>query len=115
MADPEIDTVYHRGSTVDTVGGGPQDRTRGVWPKLCAYIFHTVFASVYHYAISELCKGLYHHNGEQWGLTHESTRTQIHRFQTGFDHISGASAAAWSMPSSDLTNAAATVRSVGAV
>ena len=26
-------------------------------------IFHTVFAHVYHYAISELCKGLYHHNG----------------------------------------------------
>jgi len=26
-------------------------------------IFHTVFARVYHYAISELCKGLYHHNG----------------------------------------------------
>ena len=24
-------------------------------------IFHTVFAHVYHYAISELCKGLYHH------------------------------------------------------
>ena len=26
-------------------------------------IFHTVFARVYHYAISELCKGLCHHNG----------------------------------------------------
>ena len=26
-------------------------------------IFHTVFARVYHYAISELCQGLYHHNG----------------------------------------------------
>ena len=26
-------------------------------------IFHTVFAHVYHYAISELCKDLYHHNG----------------------------------------------------
>ena len=25
-------------------------------------IFHTVLARVYHYAISELCKGLYHHN-----------------------------------------------------
>ena len=26
-------------------------------------MFHTVYAHVYHYAISELCKGLYHHNG----------------------------------------------------
>ena len=26
-------------------------------------IFHTVFASVYQYAISELCQGLYHRNG----------------------------------------------------
>ena len=26
-------------------------------------IFHTVFARVYHYARSELCKGLYHPNG----------------------------------------------------
>jgi len=26
-------------------------------------IFHTVFESVYHYAISELCQGLYHRNG----------------------------------------------------
>ena len=40
-------------------------------------IFHTVFAHVYHYAISELCKGLYHHNG----VCHESPRPQIHRFR----------------------------------
>ena len=26
-------------------------------------IFHTVFARVYHCAISELCKGLYYRNG----------------------------------------------------
>ena len=40
-------------------------------------IFHTVFAHVYHYAISELCKGLYHHNG----VWHESPRPQILRFR----------------------------------
>ena len=40
-------------------------------------IFHTVFAHVYHYAISELFKGLYHHNG----VWHESPRPEIHRFR----------------------------------
>jgi hypothetical protein len=40
-------------------------------------IFHTVFAHVYHYAISELCKGLYHHNG----VWHEAPRPQILRFR----------------------------------
>ena len=40
-------------------------------------IFHTVFERVCHYAISELCKGLYHHNG----VWHESPRPQIHRFR----------------------------------
>ena len=30
-----------------------------------------------HYAISELCKDLYHHNG----VWHESPRPQIHRFR----------------------------------
>jgi hypothetical protein len=46
----------------------------GFWP----HIFHTVFVSVYHYAISEPCKGLYHN-----GVWHESSR--VLRF-TGFDH-----------------------------
>ena len=45
-------------------------------------IFHTVFASVYDHAMSELCKGLCHHNGE-WGLTR--VPTHVLRF-TGFDH-----------------------------
>ena len=36
---------------------------KGLWLKLCPYF--TLFSRVrrvYHYAISELCKGLYHHN-----------------------------------------------------
>ena len=42
-------------------------------------IFHTVFAHVYHYAISELCKGLYHH------AIGSDTSPHVLRF-TGFDH-----------------------------
>ena len=54
-------------------------------------IFHTVFAHVYHYAISELCKGL-------CTITMGSdTSPHVLRF-TG--STTGASAAAWSMPSS---------------
>jgi len=41
-------------------------------------MFHTGFVSVCHYAISELCKGLYHHKNGVW---HESSRPQIHRFR----------------------------------
>ena len=41
------------------------------------FTLDTVFAHVYRYAISELCKGLYHHNG----VSHESLRPQIHRFR----------------------------------
>ena len=37
----------------------------------------TVFASVYHCAIPELCKGMCH----RYGAWHESPRPQIHRFQ----------------------------------
>ena len=37
-------------------------KTYGVWLKLCPYF--TLFrACVCHYAISELCQGLHHHNG----------------------------------------------------
>ena len=40
-------------------------------------IFQTLFARVYHYAISELYKGMYHYNG----VWHESPGPQIHRFR----------------------------------
>ena len=44
--------------------------------------YFTLFSRVrYHYAISELCKGLYHHNGV---CHHESSCPHIHRF--AFDH-----------------------------
>ena len=67
-------------------------------------IFHTVFAHVYHYAISELCKGLYHHK------VRSDTSPQFLRF-TGFDHRRERRRLEYAF----LTNAAATVRSVGAV
>ena len=67
-------------------------------------IFHTVFASVYHYAISELCKGLYHHN------VGSDTSPRVLRF-TGFDHRRERRR----LEQAFLTNAAATVRSVGAM
>jgi hypothetical protein len=40
-------------------------------------ISETVFASVYHCAIPELCKGMCH----RYGAWHESPRPQIHRFR----------------------------------
>ena len=64
-------------------------------------IFHTVFVLVYHYAISELCKGLYHHNGESGTSPHDTSSDSP-------VSTTGASAADWSMPCF-LTNAAATV------
>ena len=67
-------------------------------------IFHTVFARVYHYAISELCKGLYHHK------MGSDTSPHVLRF-TGFDHRRERRR----LECAFLTNAAATVRSVGAV
>ena len=49
-----------------------------IWAQLRPNPFFTlVFAHVYHYAISELCKGLYYRNG----VWHESPRPQIHRFR----------------------------------
>ena len=67
-------------------------------------IFHTVFARVYHCAISELCKGLYYRNG----VWYESPRPQIHRFRPQARVLCR-------LEQAFLTNAAATVRSVGAV
>ena len=66
-------------------------------------IFDTVFARVYHHAISELCKGLCHHNMGS-DTSHPSSdspgdhRRKRRRLEYAF-----------------LTNAAATVRSLGAV
>jgi hypothetical protein len=57
----------------------------------------------YHYAISELCKGLYHHNGS-------GRSPHVLRF-TGFGHRRERRRLEYAF----LTNAAATVRSVGAV
>ena len=67
-------------------------------------IFHTVFAHVYHYAISELCKGL-------CTITMGSgTSPHVLRF-SGFGHRREHRRLEYAF----LTNAAATVRSVGAV
>ena len=72
---------------------------------MCAHkIFHTVFARVYNCAISELFKGLYY-------IAMESdTSPHVLRF-TGFDHRRERRRLEYAF----LTNAAATVRSVGAV
>ena len=67
----------------------------------CVLMYHCVplstyelkgFARVYHCAISELCKGLYHYN--LWGLT------RVHTSSDSPVSTTGASAAAWSKPSS---------------
>ena len=50
--------------------------------KLCPY-FTLCFVRVYHYAISELCKGLYHHNGV-CHVTSRVTSPHVLGF-TGFD------------------------------
>ena len=72
------------------------------------YGSYTVFARVYHHAISELCKGLY---GFLFTSTMGSnTSHHVLRF-TGFDHRRKRRCLEYAF----LTNAAATVRSVGAM
>ena len=57
--------------------------------------------------MTKMCKGLYHHNGAVW---HESSPRHRLRF-TGVDHRRERRRLEYAF----LTNAAATVRSVGAV
>ena len=68
-------------------------------------IFHTVFALVYHYAISELCKRPV---PSQWSLKRVPTSSDSPVSTTG-------ARAPPLVEHAFLTNAAATVRSVGAV
>ena len=61
----ETHSFFMRRLSADYLGGTSCQRVRCPIRGLVEIepIFHTVFASVYHYAISELCQGLYHRNG----------------------------------------------------